>query len=243
MPDYRLERRFHFATIAAWCGTITVAALLRFELSPDWVAAAWALLALLLIAAAWRSVRELFLPQALVLALAATFRGALHNLYERSYLPGPFWHSRTVCTSVTAALLFATLCFAFPLRRRFQTADVNVESSRWQVLLHHPEQVLFFLPLGLLAALLAVDLRRGLITVGWSALGVLVFLFALWVRERSFRLAGLGLLLLAVAKILSSTSGSSVPRDRYLTFITLGSALLLVSFLYSRYREAIWRYL
>jgi hypothetical protein len=33
------------------------------------------------------------------------------------------------------------------------------------------------------------------------------------------------------------------PGDRYLTFITLGSALLLVSFLYSRYREAIWRYL
>ena len=88
-----------------------------------------------------------------------------------------------------------------------------------------------------------MTLRRGLITVGWSALGVLVFLFALWVRERSFRLAGLGLLLLAVAKIVVIDVWDLSPRDRYLTFITLGSALLLVSFLYSRYREAIWRYL
>jgi uncharacterized membrane protein len=111
------------------------------------------------------------------------------------------------------------------------------------VILRHPEQVLFFLPLGLVAALLAVTLRRGLITVGWSALGVLVFLFALWVRQRGFRLAGLGLLLLGVAKIVVVDVWELSPRDRYLTFITLGSALLLVSFLYSRYREAIWRYL
>jgi uncharacterized membrane protein len=241
--DYRLEKRLHLATNAAWCGTVTIAALLRFELSPDWVAAGWALLSLLLIAVAWRSGRELFLPQALALALAATFRGVLHNLYERSYLPGPFWQSRTVCTSVTAALLFATLCFAFPLRRRMEAADAIRGTRRLTVLLHHPEQMLFFLPLGLVAALLAVTLRRGLVTVGWSALGVLVFLFALWVRQRSFRLAGLGLLLLGVAKIVVVDVWELSPGDRYLTFITLGSALLLVSFLYSRYREAIWRYL
>jgi hypothetical protein len=241
--DYPLEKRFRLAASASWCGTVTIAALLRFELSPDWVAAGWALLAFVLIAAAWRSGRELFLAQALALALAATFRGVLHNLYERSYLPGPFWHSRTVCTSVTSALLFATLWFAFPLRRRLEAADAIGGKRPLSALLHHPEQMLFFLPLGLLAALLAVTLRRGLITVGWSALGVVVFLFALWVRERSFRLAGLGLLLLAVAKIVVIDVWELSPRDRYLTFITLGSALLLVSFLYSRYREAIWRYL
>lgn len=240
--DYRLEKRLHLATNAAWCGTVTIAALLRFELSLDWVAAGWALLSFLLIAVAWRSGRELFVGQALALALAATFRGALHNLYERSYLPGPFWHSRAVCTSVTAALLFATLWFAFPLRRRLQAVDA-AGTRPISVILRHPEQMLFFLPLGLVAALLAVTLRRGLITVGWSALGVLVFLFALWVRQRSFRLAGLGLLLLGVAKIVVVDVWELSPRDRYLTFITLGSALLLVSFLYSRYREAIWRYL
>jgi hypothetical protein len=33
------------------------------------------------------------------------------------------------------------------------------------------------------------------------------------------------------------------PRDRYLTFIILGSALLLVSFMYTRHREALRQYL
>ena len=240
--EYRLERRWHLATIAAWFGTIVVAALLRFELSPDWVAAGWALLALVLIAAAWSSGRQLFLPQALVLALGATFRGVLHNLYERSYLPGPFWHSRTVCTSATAALLFATLWFAFRLRRT-EADDATGHVRLLRALVRRPEQMLFFLPLGLMTALLAVTLRRGLVTVGWSALGVAVFLFALWVGERSFRLSGLGLLLLAVAKILVIDVWELSLRDRALTFLVVGPALLLVSFLFTRYREAIWRYL
>ena len=59
-----------------------------------------------------------------------------------------------------------------------------------------------------------------------------VFLVALWVGERSFRLAGLGLLLLGVGKNLLVDVWQLSLRDRYLTFITMGSALLLVSFLY-----------
>lgn len=244
MPDeYRLERRFHVAVLAAWCGSITLTALLRFELSPDWVAAAWALLSLVFIAGAWRSGREIFLQQATLLAVGATFRGALHNLYERSYLPGPFWHGRAFCTSVTAVLLCASLWFAFKLKKREETAEASGIAGIMRALLRRPEQLFFFLPLGLVTALLAISLRRGLVTVGWSALGVIAFLFALWVGERSFRLAGLALLLLGVGKIVFVDVWQLSPRDRYLTFITMGSALLLVSFLYSRYREAIRRYL
>ncbi|HME34476.1 MAG TPA: DUF2339 domain-containing protein [Candidatus Sulfotelmatobacter sp.] len=238
-----LEQRFHVAVTAVWCGTIAVAALLRFEVSPDWVAAAWATLSLALIASVWRSGRQVFLQQALVLAVAATFRGALHNLYERSHFPGPFWHGRTFCTSVTAALLFASLWFAFQLRKRVAAEPVRGLTGILRACSQRPEQIFFFLALGLLIALLTVSLRSGLITVSWSALGVIVFLFALWVGERSFRLAGLALLLLGVGKIIVVDVWRLSPRDRYLTFITMGSALLLVSFLYSRYREAIRRYL
>ena len=197
-----LERRFHVASIAAWCGAIALAAVLRFELDLDWVAAAWAACALVLLIIAWRSGRELFLQQALFFALFATFRAALHNLYERSYLPGPLWHSRAVCTAATAVLLFAGLWFAFRLRKTDAPADSGVVLKLLRWVVYRPEQLFFFLPLGLVVALLAVEMRRGLITVGWSGLGVLVFLFALWVGERSFRLAGLGLLLLGVGKII-----------------------------------------
>ncbi len=63
------------------------------------------------------------------------------------------------------------------------------------------------------------------------------------VRERSFRLTGLGLLLLCVGKILVLDVWRQNKSDRFVTFIILGISLLLVSFLYTRYSEAIKRYL
>ncbi len=83
----------------------------------------------------------------------------------------------------------------------------------------------------------------GMITVCWSALGVLVFLFALVVKERSYRLAGLGLLLLGVVKIILVDIWHATPSDRYITLIVMGASLLLISFLYTRYREAIIKFL
>jgi uncharacterized membrane protein len=63
------------------------------------------------------------------------------------------------------------------------------------------------------------------------------------VGERSYRLTGLALLLICVAKIVLLDAWRLQPRDRYLTLIIVGVALLTVSFLYSRYREAIRRLL
>jgi uncharacterized membrane protein len=64
-------------------------------------------------------------------------------------------------------------------------------------------------------------------------------LFALAVKERSFRLTGLALLLLCVGKVVAMDVWGLQPRDRYITFIIVGAALLFVSYLYSRYRDAI----
>jgi len=50
-------------------------------------------------------------------------------------------------------------------------------------------------------------------------------------------------LLLCVWKILVLDVWRQNLSDRYVTFIILGVALLLVSFLYTRYSEAIKRYL
>jgi uncharacterized membrane protein len=106
-----------------------------------------------------------------------------------------------------------------------------------------PEQLIFFVAVGLLTTLLAVEMRRGMVTLSWGLEGVVIFMLALWACERSFRLAGLGILLLCVGKILLVDVWGLNPQDRYLTFIVLGAALLLVSFLYTRNREALRQYL
>jgi hypothetical protein len=48
---------------------------------------------------------------------------------------------------------------------------------------------------------------------------------------------------MCVGKILIVDAWRLAPRDRYVTFIVLGLALLAVSFLYSKYRETIRQYL
>ena len=239
------ERRLYAAEDNAWAALACFVALVRFELQPDWVVAAWAALVPVLLAVAWRSGRLLFLHQALVLTWLTVFRGAMHNLYERDIIPAPFLYSRALCISISCTLLLLSLAIAYQMRGSQAAADE--QAPRWKraltAMARHPEQVLFFAPFALIISLLGAEMSKGLLTVSWSVLGVATFLFALWVGERSFRLAGLGLLLVGVGKIAVVDVWSLSARDRYLTFISMGSALLLVSFLYTRFREAIRQYL
>ena len=228
--------------INCYLGTITIAALMRFELEADWVAAAWAALVFATSAIAWRTGRRIFLHQALMLSFAVLFRVVLHNFYERSYFPAPVWDDRRLSVGVAIAMLIASLPFAFRLRRK----EISVESGLARILQslsNRPEQVFFFIAIGCLTVLLTLETRHGMITLAWGLQALVVFMFALWVGERSFRLAGVSLLLLCVGKILVVDVWKLQPRDRYMTLIVLGAALLLVSFMYTRYRETIRQYL
>jgi uncharacterized membrane protein len=86
-------------------------------------------------------------------------------------------------------------------------------------------------------------MHSGMITVSWGVEGVAVFLIALAAGERSYRLTGLGLLLLCVGKIVLLDVWEMGMRDRTITFVVLGLALLLVSFLYNRFRDTIRQYI
>jgi uncharacterized membrane protein len=100
------------------------------------------------------------------------------------------------------------------------------------------EQPLFFVPVVLMAILLLLK-TPDLVTLAWGAEGVLVFLLALVARERSFRLTGLSLIMLCVGKVVVwDVWHYADARARYLTLIGIGLILLVISFLYGRYREA-----
>jgi hypothetical protein len=243
--DFKIDRLIHAAGWHSLLGILTLSALVRFEFDADLVAVGWAALALILVALAWKSGTRLFLHQGLLLAFGVLFRAILHNLYERTYFPAPTGHGRVVTVAAIALLLGLALPFAFSLRRL--KVDRNSEQPWYRQLLaaldQRPEQVFFFIPFALLTAMLAVEVRIGMVTLAWGLEAVSVFLFALFVKERSFRLAGLGLLLACVTKIIVRDVWGLAPRDRYLTFIVLGTALLVVSYLYTRYREVLRQYL
>ena len=240
------DRRWRVAQNHSWMGLLTAVALVRFEAPIDWVVAAWAVLAVGLMLAAVLTGRRLFISQGLVLGLAVAVRGLLHNFYERSYfaLGAPFWFGRVFVLSVTAAVLLAGLPVAFRLRVKGASAPAAGRVRRgWFHFVNRPEQTLFFVALLLVTALLAAELKKGMVTMGWGLEAVVVFLFALKVGERSYRLAGLGLLLLCVAKIPIVDIWDMTKMERALTFVVLGASLLGVSFLYTHYRERVRQFL
>jgi uncharacterized membrane protein len=140
--------------------------------------------------------------------------------------------------------LFATLPFAFQLRKtEFWEGDFIQLPAEVIAVLRRSDQWFFFVPFGLMVAALALKLSSGHITIAWSLMGLAAFLFALAVGERSYRLAGLSLLLLSVVKILLMDVWALSPPDRYMTLIVMGLALLAVSFLYTRFGTVIRKYL
>lgn len=207
-----------------------------------WVTAIWAGMATVLLALAWLIRRRAFLVQAMALAVAAVARGLFLDLPADS--SPDFWHGTLFHLGVAVLILLAALPFAFLLRRndRFAAPAISLPEDLG-MLLRHPEQLFFFAAFALEAIALAFKLTSGHITIAWSLLGLGVFLFALVVGERSFRLAGLGLLLVSVAKILLMDVWQLSPPDRYTTLIVLGLALLAVSFLYTRFGAVIRKFL
>ncbi len=241
---FAIERRRDAAGLFNYFGAVTVAALMRFELSPDWVVAGWAALVLILLAMAAQSKQTIYLHQGLLLCVAVAFRTAFHNFMLPQYYPPGEWQRPAFTVGSAAALLFFSLPFAFRLRA--QPAEAAGQGRLTRIargVVRRPEQALFFLPLALITVLLTLEVRRGLLTVSWGVEGVLVFLVALWAGERSYRLSGLALLMLCVGKIVFIDVWERSGSDRYLTFIILGAALLLVSYLYTRFREKLRRYL
>jgi len=174
--------------------------------------------------------------------VAVVLRGLLFDLSAET--TGDFWHGPLFHLTDAALILIAALPFAFQLRGpEFWTGATFKLPDPFALALRHPEQWFFFAPFGLMVAVLGVKLTSGHITIGWSLLGLGAFLFALVVGERSFRLAGLALLLISVAKILLMDVWALSPSDRYTTLIILGLALVTVSFLYTRFSTVIRRYL
>lgn len=208
----------------------------------SWVTAIWAGMATIFLALAWLARRRVYLVQALALAVAAVARGLVLDLFAGA--PSGFWHGPLFHLGITAAILLAALPFAFRLRAAnvFSVSEISLPADI-DLILRCPEQWFFFAAFSLEAITLAFKLSSGHITIAWSLLGLVVFLFALLVGVRSYRLAGLGLLLLSVAKILLMDVWKLSPSDRYTTLIVLGLALLAVSFLYTRFAATIRRFL
>ncbi len=228
--------------LIAYFGTVCIAAVLYFETPVEWVVVAWAALAFVLVIATWALDKEVVLQQAVLLAVGIVGRGIAHNIFGGSYFSSGGWRGNFAVLSITSAFLLASLPITFRLRKRYAEHPIESLLSRC-LALKRSEQWFFFAPAVLITIMIAVKMNPGMVTLSWGIEGVSVILLGLFVSERSYRITGLFLLLLCVGKIVCFDAWRLSDTDRYITFIALGAALTLVSWLYSKYRETVRRLL
>lgn len=93
------------------------------------------------------------------------------------------------------------------------------------------------------AVMLREQVSGGMLTLSWSLEGIVLLAAGFAARERILRLCGLTLLLLCIGKVFFFDLRNLETMYRILSFIGLGVVLLLVSWIYTRFREQLQRYL
>jgi hypothetical protein len=220
--------------VFSYFGVVAIAMLIRFEVTPtQWVAVGWSGLALVLLAVAYASRREVFLHQAVILSGVVLFRATLFDFFGGSY----FEAQTRMPASIAIGILFASLAIAYPLRRQLAAAKPpeNGFSRMVAFIARRPDQVFFFVPLFLLTVLLALETSKGAITIAWGIESVAVFVFGMVIRERNYIFTAIGLILLCLGKLVFVDLWQLSSGQKYLTMGSLGIAAILFSFLIPRY--------
>lgn len=161
-------------------------------------------------------------------ALAGLHLFARHVLPFIGYTPAttaPVMRSIAALFVVSAAVYYGNELL---VRRRYPETFVG----------HNERLTVYLLHMGS-ASLLALAWRllpSSLVAPMWGILGLCTFVAALWMRERGLGRSALAVLLTAVVRIALVDLWRLDSQERYLAFVALGAALLLVSYLYSRYR-------
>jgi len=229
----------------SYLGLASLAALIRFEITRPWIAVVWALLgAVVLALGLYRSDRQ-FRLQAYLLGFLVAFRTSLNNFYLLETYAG--LSARLVTIAAVVAILFGCFFLTQMVKPSRHDEDARPHAGRIATTLRwvdrYSRYVYFFAPAALLTVLLAIEVRAGLLTLAWGLEGLGLFLCGLIIAERPFRLTGLFLLVICIGRIFVIDLHASNMLYRIASFLVLGAVLLVVSFLYTRYRQKLNRYL
>jgi hypothetical protein len=153
-------------------------------------------------------------------------------------LTGGDWKGRYFVVASAAAILLATLYFAFEIRGRYAPP---ANASRWKkittALVARPEQLQFFVPVILVATMFALKMNSEWVTASWGLEGLCIVLLAYLVKEHSYRLTGYAMLVLCVAKVAAMDFWRETLFERGISVAIVGSVLLAVALLHTRLKE------
>ncbi len=194
--------------------------LARFELGPILAVIAWAVFGLALLEAGRRrSVADLRWQSYAIALLSFAF--TIDHLLDN--------HSRIFPAALVIAILYSAQ-FLAP-----RDAVQGVE--------RHARAFHSMLASLLLAILLFYEVSGGMLTMAWAVEALALLGAGFQLRDRLQRLCGLALFLACILKLFLYDLRELETVNRILSFIVLGLILVGVSWMYTRFRDRIQRYL
>ena len=124
-----------------------------------------------------------------------------------------------------------------------QEAAKRLVGRLFQFIDRYPRRFFALLGAVLLAVLCYYELPIGWVTIALAIEGLILIFCGIAVQERSFRIYGLVLLLLALLKLVTIDVIGVEPIYRILSYISLGLILLTASLIYTRYRSVMEKYI
>jgi hypothetical protein len=242
ISEYYVWTRYKNAEVEAWerslarlylyAPTILAVALLRFELGRSIAVVGWALLCLALYRTGLAKDIADLRWQSYAIAILAFWRCWNTNFYIPESLAGI--RGRVL----TGALVIASFYCAQLLSPR----DGPSDPTRPRID-RHARTFFSLLASVLLAVLLFYEVSGSLLTMAWGVEAVALLAAGFPLRDRLQRLSGLFLFLVCVLKLFLYDLRQLETINRILSFIVLGVILVSVSWIYTRFRDRIQRYL
>jgi uncharacterized membrane protein len=221
--------------IYLYAPAILVFILMRFELGRSLAVVGWALFGVLL----FRSGLALKIAdlrwQSFAIALATFWRCWNTNFYIPESLAG--MPGRIVAGSVVIASFYVAQLLA-P-----RDSGPDATAAGMNFLDRHTRSFYSLLGSILLAAMLFYEVSGGVLTMAWGTEALLILAAGFPLRDRVQRLSGLFLFLICVLKLFFYDLRQLETINRILSFIVLGLILVTVSWIYTRFRNQIQRYL
>jgi uncharacterized membrane protein len=148
----------------------------------------------------------------------------------------------TIAPFIAALAVFAPAYQSAPMAAvsLIFAAVAAVQGLAAQNFLHqnrYLQQVMYLLAVGLVVIAIALRFDGLSVTILWLLLSIGLFGLGAWLRDKTWRLAALGLMALTLLKLLVLDSLRFSAGQKVAAYLALGLLLLVVSFFYQKFRE------